>query len=100
MVKDVAKVVKGFDWKRVSWPDREYLINMVKDITKSRSVRDTGIPFNDMFPDAGEFALFNDKATKDAYKGSFYDADEMSSHLLSPHPKGRKYWLVWAFNKN
>ena len=59
MTKDVAKIVEGFDWNRVSWKDKE---------------------------------------AKDSYKNEFYNAGETASHLLSPHPRGRKYWLVWGFD--
>ena len=50
-----------------------------------------------MYPDADDFALFNDEESKNAYKEEFYYSGEQSSHLLTPHPKGRKYWLVWSY---
>jgi|TARA_R110000851_G_scaffold150933_2_gene291991 hypothetical protein len=100
MVKDVSKIVKGFQWDRVSWKDREYLIGMVNDTINSKSVRASGIPFSTKYQDANEFALFNDESSKNEYKDEFYNADETASHLLTPHPKGRKYWLVWAYNKS
>ena len=46
MIKDITKIVKGFDWNRVSWRDKEYLSNMVKETVNERSVKNTGIPFN------------------------------------------------------
>ena len=98
MVKDVAKIVKGFDWNRVSWKDKEYLTNMVKEVINSRSVNCSGIPFDIKYPSANEFALFNDEQAKDSYKEEFYDAAEAASHLLTPHPRGRKYWLVWGYD--
>ena len=64
MIKDVQRIVKGFDWNRVSWKDKEYLTNMVKDTINARSVKQTGIPFETKYPDAGDFALFNDKVIK------------------------------------
>ena len=65
MIKDIAKIVKGFDWNRVSWKDKEYLINMVKETINERSVKCTGIPFDQMYPDADDFALFNNNKAKD-----------------------------------
>lgn len=100
MIKDVSKIVKGFDWNRVSWKDKEYLINMVKNTINARSVKDTGIPFETTYPGASDFAIFNDKLAKNIYKEEFYDSGEQSSHLLYPHPRGRKYWLVWSYIKN
>ena len=96
MIKDISKIVKGFDWNRVSWKDKEYLVNMVKETVNARSVKCSGIPFETMYPDADDFALFNDEESKNAYKEEFYYSGEQSSHLLTPHPKGRKYWLVWS----
>ena len=93
MVKDISKIVKGFDWNRVSWRDKEYLSNMVKDTVKS-----TGISFDQTYPDAGDFALFNNEKSKDHYMDEFYHAACISSHLLTAHPRGRKYWLVWSYN--
>ena len=57
MIKDITKIVKGFDWNRVSWRDKEYLSNMVKETVNERSVKNTGIPFNQTYTDAGDFAL-------------------------------------------
>jgi hypothetical protein len=100
MSQDVSKFVKGFDWNYVSWKDKEYLSNMYKDLINSKSVRASGVPFSTMFPYAEDFALFNDERAKNAYKEQFYYTGEQSSHLLFPHPKGRKYWLVWSYDKN
>ena len=97
MVKDVAKIVKGFDWNRVSWKDKEYLANMVKETINARSFRCSGVPFETKFPDANDFALFNEENAKNSYSEEFYNSAEVSSHLLTPHPKGRKYWLVWSY---
>ena len=58
MVKDVSKIIHGFDWTRVSWKDREYLTTMVRDVTTARSYLESGIPFSTKYPGASEFALF------------------------------------------
>ena len=100
MIKDITKIIKGFDWNRVSWKDKEYLINMVKDTINARSVKASGIPFEIMYPDAGDFALFNDPIAKDLYREEFYNSAEQVTHLLFPHPRGRKYWLVWSYIKD
>ena len=98
MVKDISKIVKGFDWNRVSWRDKEYLTNMVKETINERSYKCSGIPFSQKFPHAGDFALFNSETARDSYMNEFYNAEFISSHLLTPHPKGRKYWLVWSYS--
>ena len=98
MVKDISKIVKGFDWNRVSWRDKEYLSNMVKETVNERSVKNTGIPFNQTYTDAGDFALFNNEKAKDRYMDEFYNAAYTVSHLLTAHPRGRQYWLVWSYN--
>jgi len=100
MVKDVSKIIRGFDWTRVSWKDREYLTTMVRDVTTARSYLESGSPFSTKFPAAAEFALFNEEKAKNEYRSEFYSSAEAVSHLLTPHPKGRKYWLVWAYNKD
>ena len=73
ITKNITKIVKGFDWNRVSWKDREYLTNMVKEVINSRSVNCSGIPFNTKYPGANEFALFKDEQAKDSYKEEFYE---------------------------
>jgi len=97
MKQEVEKIVKGFDWNRVSWYDKEYLAAMVNDTINSMSYKQTGISFEKTYPDASDFALFNDEKSKTKYKSEFYHSGEMSSHLLKAHPKGRKYWLVWSY---
>tara|TARA_Y100000310_G_C20515178_1_gene730837 strand:- start:144 stop:443 length:300 start_codon:yes stop_codon:yes gene_type:complete len=99
MIKDVSKIVKGFDWKRVSWPDREYLINMVYETINSRSYRESGRPFINIFPDAGDYALFNCIKAVKRYREEFYNTEVAASHLLHPHPKGRKYYFVWSYSR-
>ena len=98
MIKEVESIVQGFDWKRVSWQDKEYLVNMVHDTINSKSYLASGVPFSAMFNDADNFALFNNEDAKNAYVNEFYYASERTSHLLTPHPKGRKYWLVWSYS--
>tara|TARA_Y100001963_G_scaffold71949_1_gene100010 strand:- start:262 stop:576 length:315 start_codon:yes stop_codon:yes gene_type:complete len=95
---EISKIVKGFDWNRVSWKDKEYLSNMLKETINSRSVNCSGIPFNQKYPGAGDFALFNNEQSKNSYKNEFYHSGEVASHLLTPHPKGRKYWIVWGYS--
>jgi len=100
MSKDVSKLAKGFDWSRVSWKDKEYLSTMYKEAINARSYQATGIPFTTMYPEAEDFAIFNDPAAKDLYKEKFYHSAEQATHLLFPHPRGRKYWLVWSYVKD
>ena len=98
MKHDLEKIVKGFDWKRVSWFDKEYLAAMVNETITSMSYKASGLPFDKKYPDAGDFAIFNDEKARDRYKAEFYNSAHMGSHLLSNHPKGRKYWFVWSYS--
>ena len=97
MKQELEKIVKGFDWNRVSWYDKEYLAAMVNDTINSRSYKAKGIPFEQKYPDAGDYALFNDENSCKRYLGEFYHSDSIASHLLNKHPKGRKYWLAWSY---
>ena len=98
MIKDINKIVKDFEWKRVSWPDREYLTNMIHDTLNSRNFLEKGGAFTDQYPDAQEFALFNCPKVAKRYRDEFYNTGCISSHLLHPHPRGRKYYFVWTYS--
>ena len=97
MKQDLEKIVKGFDWKKVPWYDKEYLAAMVNDTINAMSYKDKGIPFDRLYPEANDFALFNDEGAKNRYEAEFYHADHIASHLLNSHKKGRKYWFVWSY---
>ena len=99
MVKEVEGIVKDFDWKRVSWQDKEYLANLVQETINSRNYRSKGGSFSDQYPDAGDYALFNCIKAVKRYREEFYNSGVASSHLLTPHPKGRKYYFVWSYSK-
>ena len=94
----VEQICQGFDWNRVSWRDKEYLTTMVNDTINAKSFKDTGISFDQTYPAADDFVLFNNKEAAEQYASEFYHSGMMSSHLLYSHPKGRKYWLVWSFS--
>tara|TARA_R110000851_G_scaffold235766_1_gene388356 strand:- start:458 stop:805 length:348 start_codon:yes stop_codon:yes gene_type:complete len=98
--QDVEKIVKGFDWNRVSWFDKEYLSGMIHDTVNAMSFRETGQSFNNTFPEAGDFALFNDEKAVQRYTSEFYNTALQASHLLNRHPKGRKYYFVWSYIPN
>jgi len=100
MKQDIEKIVRGFDWNRVGWRDKEYLTAMVNDTISSKSFKDSGQSFDQKYPGAGDFVLFNNKNAASSYGEEFYHAASMASHYLHPHPKGRKYWLVWSFTPN
>ncbi len=97
MKHQVEKIVKGFDWKKVPWHDKEYLAAMVNDTVNAMSFKDTGKSFDQTYPSASDFALFNDIQARDDYENEFYNAANIGSHLLNPHKRGRKYWLVWSY---
>ena len=98
MKQQVEKIVKGFDWRKIPWYDKEYLSAMVNDTINAMSYKDTGKSFDQTYPDANDFALFNNQDARDDYENEFYHADHIASHLLNPHKKGRKYWLVWSYS--
>ena len=95
--QDVEKIVKGFDWNRVSWFDKEYLSTMIYDTINAKSYKETGRSFDQTYPHASDFALFNDEKARNRYESEFYHTSHMSSHLLNRHPKGRTYWFVWSY---
>ena len=99
MIKEIEGIVKDFDWKRVSWQDREYLTSLIHETLNSRNFRAKGGSFADQYPQAGEYALFNCIKAVNRYREEFYSTDYASSHLLAPHPKGRKYYFVWCYSK-
>ena len=88
--QDVEKIVKGFDWNRVSWFDKEYLSGMIHDTVNAMSFRETG----------QSFTLFNDEKAVQRYTSEFYNTALQASHLLNRHPKGRKYYFVWSYIPN
>ena len=99
MIKEVENIVKDFTWHRVSWQDREYIVNHVHETINSKNYRAKGGSFEDQYPESNDYALFNNEDEKNAYVNEFYYTSERSSHLLTPHPKGRKYWFVWSYTK-
>ena len=56
--KDVDVV---FNIKRLPHYDQEYLRTMVFETIGARSVKNSGTPFSDYYPNAYNFTLFNSK---------------------------------------
>ncbi|MBC8301591.1 MAG: hypothetical protein H8E55_38250 [Pelagibacterales bacterium] len=85
-----------FNLKKLPFYDQEYLRTMVFETIGDRSVKQSGIPFNDYFPAAANFTLFNNEATLINYMSEFYgEIGQTTSHLLH----GKKYWLAWNYYK-
>ena len=95
--QDTESIVKDFDWNRVSWQDKEYLSGMIHETINSRNFRAKGRSFEDLYPDHGDYALFNCPKTAVRYSDEFYNTGTVVSHLLHPHPRGRKYYFVWSY---
>jgi hypothetical protein len=85
----------AFNFKKLASYDQEYLRTMVFNTIGERSVKCTGVPFNDMYPHANNFTLFDDEVRM-LNEMSEYQGDYAStaSHLLD----GKKYWFAWTFS--
>ena len=99
MIKEVENIVKDFTWHRVSWQDREYIVNHVHETINSKNYRAKGGSFEDQYPESNDYALFSCKKAAQRYSDEFFNSDMSGTHLLTPHPKGRKYWFVWSYTK-
>ena len=91
--KDVDLI---FDFKKVSAYDQEYLRTMFYETVLDRSVKHSGRNFNEYFPNAGTFALFNDERSMKRYMGEFSSTfASTATHLL----QGKKYYLAWTYEQ-
>ena len=85
-----------FDFKELPKYDQEYLRTMFYETVLDRSVKHSGRNFNEYFPNAGTFALFNDERSMKRYMGEFsYPYANTASHLL----QGKKYYLAWTYEQ-
>ena len=85
-----------FDMKKLPSCDQEYLRTMVFETINQRSVKNSGRPFRNMYPNPNNFTLFNEYSSMLNYMAEF--AQEYSyttSHLLH----GKKYYFAWTHNK-
>ena len=86
-----------FEFGRMPNYDREYLKTMVIETINSKSFRCSGVPFNVKFPNADNFAMFNNVNKMNDWMSDFYGTwEHTASHLLD----GKKYYLAWTYNIN
>ena len=89
--KDVDIV---FNMRNLPHYDQEYLRTMTFEVTGDRSVKNTGRLFKDYYPDADNFALFNNKKVMNRYMSEFMGQwTNTVSHLLH----GKKYYFAWTY---
>ena len=83
-----------FDMKPLEKYDQEYLKTMAYEAVQSPSFLHSGEPFTQMYPNASNFTLFDDRR-KMMYAMAEYSQqwDCYASHLL----EGKKYWLAWTY---
>ena len=85
-----------FDFKGLPKYDQEYLRTMVFEKIGEKSVKSSGKPFAEMYPNANNFTLFNNESTMLNYMLEFSgDYASIASHLLH----GKKYWFAWSYSK-
>ena len=85
-----------FKFKELPKYDQEYLRTMVFETIGQRSVRSSGKSFNEMYPNANNFTLFNNESIMLNYMTEFSgDYASQSSHLLH----GKKYWFACSYSK-
>ena len=85
-----------FDFKELPKYDQEYLRTLVFETIGQRSVKNSGKPFADVYPNAGNFTLFSDESMMLNYMSEFSgDYSNTASHLLH----GKKYWFAWTYTK-
>ena len=83
-----------FNFKKLPPIDQDYLRSMTYEIIKNRSVSNSGLGFNQYYPNANNFTLFNDERMMINYMSEFaLGYSNTSSHLLH----GKKYWLAWTW---
>jgi len=82
-----------FDFKQISMHDQEYLRTMFYETILDRSVKQSGYNFNEYYPRASTFSIFNSLDSMINYMSEFNaDYGNTASHLL----QGKKYYLAWT----
>jgi hypothetical protein len=82
-----------FDFKKISMHDQEYLRTMFYETILERSVKQSGYTFNEYYPKASTFSIFNNKDAMNNYMSEFSSQySNNASHLL----EGKKYYLAWT----
>ena len=93
-VFNYKEMALDFNWYKVPACDQEYLRTMMMETVTNNSVNSTGVSFNEAYPNADNFALFQSEENKDNYAAEFaLQTAGTASHLLH----GRKYYAVWTY---
>lgn len=85
-----------FDFKKLRSYDQEYLRTMFYETTLNRSVMSSGKSFNEFYPSAGSFSLFDDEYVMNHGMSEYsFEYAHTASHLLH----GKKYYLAWTYEE-
>ena len=84
-----------FNYKGLTNYDQEYLRTMVFETIGQRSVKNSGKPFQVIYPNANNFTLFNNHSMMINYMSEFsFNYESVASHLLD----GKKYYFAWTYS--
>ena len=84
-----------FGFKELPKYDQEYLRTMVFETIGQKSVKSSGRSFNEMYPNANNFTLFNNESVMLNYMTEFSgEYANTASHLLH----GKKYYFAWTYS--
>ena len=84
-----------FNLKELPKCDQEYLRTLVFETIGQRSVKNSGKPFNEMYPGSNNFTLFNSESMMLNYMAEFSGQyASTASHLL----EGKKFWFAWTYS--
>ena len=91
------EVELALNFKKVPTCDQEYLRTMFYQTVGDRSVKNTGIPFNAFYPDAGTFTLFDNEGDLYEQMNEYVNPYKHTvSHLLN----GKLYYMAWTYDYN
>lgn len=84
----------AFELRKLAFCDQDYLKAMLYETISDRSYKQSGKSFQTLYPEAGNFTIFNNHHTMLNYMAEYSgDYDYLGSHLLH----GRKYFLAWTY---
>ena len=94
-MRKFKEVEVTFDMRNLEPCDQEYLRTMFYEMVNDKSVKASGLMFDDYYFNANNFNMFNSKEAME-YSMSEFDGPigSTASHLLS----GNKYWLAWTYD--
>jgi hypothetical protein len=92
--KDVELAI---NFKKLPMYDQEYVRTMFYETVLDRSVKHTGIGFDEFYPEASNFTVFDNEIDMINTMSEFANPFKYTvSHLLH----GKKYYLAWTFDYN